>query len=299
MTEAQISSSPFSVSAADGYWLKGVRFAPAEKPKAVIVVAGATAVPQRFYKPFAQHLARCGYAVLTFDYRGVGRSAPKDLRGFRMDFLDWGRLDLAAVIREATDPDLPLFLVGHSYGGMALGLLPEDCRVDALYAFGMGAGWHGWMPRLERLRVLMLWRVVGPLMVRWKGFLPFRLLGLGEDLPIDVFRQWGHWCRFPHFFFDDPEARPHLTRYATLTTPITALNALDDKWATPASRNAFAAGFGQAPIRRVDFDAKAAGMAPIGHVGYFRPQAQALWDDPRDWFDAQTAAWRRPDEGRG
>ena len=39
MTEAQISSSPFSVSAADGYWLKGVRFAPAEKPKAVIVVA--------------------------------------------------------------------------------------------------------------------------------------------------------------------------------------------------------------------------------------------------------------------
>jgi predicted alpha/beta hydrolase len=299
MAATPIISHPFSLAAADGYWLKAVRYGTLGGRKAVVVIAGATAVPQRFYKPFAHYLAENGYEVVTFDYRGVGRSAPADLRGFRMDFLDWGRLDLAAVIREVSDPNLPLFLVGHSFGGMALGLLPEDCRVDALYAFGMGAGWHGWMPRLEQIRVLFLWRVLGPLLVRWKGFLPFRIIRLGEDLPIDVYRQWKYWCRFPHFFFDDPATQPHLARYTTLTTPITAANALDDRWAPPASRDAFAIGFRRAPVRRLALDAAAIGIAPIGHVGYFRPQAQSLWDDPRVWLDGQAQAWRKPVEGSG
>ena len=36
-------------------------------------------------------------------------------------------------------------MVGHSYGGACYGLIPNHDKVAGLYAFGAGAGWHGWM----------------------------------------------------------------------------------------------------------------------------------------------------------
>ncbi|MEY4170718.1 MAG: hypothetical protein RLZ94_1791, partial [Actinomycetota bacterium] len=104
----------FSVTAPDGYVLGATRY-PADDPRARIVMAGATGVPQRFYRHFAEYAAARGYDVITFDYRGVGESAPASLRGFRMDYRDWARLDLAAVVAEAAG-DVPVHLVAHSYG---------------------------------------------------------------------------------------------------------------------------------------------------------------------------------------
>jgi hypothetical protein len=87
---------------------------------------------------------------------------------------------------------LPLFMVGHSYGGHAFGLLPNHQRVARFVTFATGAGWHGWMPFAERLRVLAMWRVLGPLLTSWKGYLPWSLLGMGEDLDrLEEFRPEG------------------------------------------------------------------------------------------------------------
>jgi predicted alpha/beta hydrolase len=61
-----------------------------------------------------------------------------------------------------TDERVPLFYVGHSFGGHALGLLPNHDRIARAYLFAMGAGWHGWMPPLERVRAQVLWNVVLP-----------------------------------------------------------------------------------------------------------------------------------------
>ena len=35
-----------------------------------------------------------------------------------------------------------------------------------------------------------MWRVIGPLMTRYKGYLAWSKLGMGEDLPLGVYRQW-------------------------------------------------------------------------------------------------------------
>ena len=209
-----------------------------------------------------------------------------------MDYLDWGRLDLAAAVAAMQQDGRPVVVVGHSYGGHALGLLPDPGQVRAAWTFATGAGWHGWMPPLERLRVLFMWRVLGPLMTRAAGYLPWSRLGMGEDLPIDVYRQWRHWCRFPRYFFDDPQMREVTARFDAVRFPIVAVNALDDAWAPPASRDAFMAGYRNAEVRSVTLDARRAGLGPIGHMGYFRPKAQPLWNDALAWFAAQTQ--RRP-----
>lgn len=284
-----VDASPMTLTATDGYALGGSRYPAATPLKGRLIVAGATAVPQGFYKRFAQFASARGFETLTFDYRGIGRSRPPSLKGFRMDLLDWARLDLAAAIDAMADGAIPLYVVGHSYGGHAFGLLPNHRRVAGFYVFGTGAGWHGYMPLGERLRVLAMWKVVLPALTWWKGYCPWKMLGMGEDLPIDAYLQWRHWCQYPRYFFDDPAMQGIEQRYAEVRTPIVAANALDDLWATPESRDAFVQGYRNAPLTRKDLDPKQLG-GKIGHMGYFRQPAEPLWEAVLGWFSSLPQA---------
>lgn len=272
----------FVFHALDGYPLGGTRFAASGPLRGTLLVAGATGVPQGFYRRFAEYASGHGYAVLTFDYRGIGRSRPASLKGFEMDYLDWARLDLAAAVEQIDAAQGPLFLVGHSFGGHAFGLLPSHARFTGAYLFGTGAGWHGWMPLGERLKVMLMWNLIFPVLSAWKGYSPWKMLGLGEDLPLGVYRQWRRWCKFPHYFFDDPQMRGIEQPFAAVRTPIMAANTLDDLWALPRSRDAFVQAYRNAPLQRRDIDP--APFGHIGHMGYFRPAAQPLWDEALGWF---------------
>lgn len=278
------TAEPLTLTARDGYPLTALRYAATGAPRGHLLVAGATGVPQRFYRNFAQYAAARGYTTLTLDYRGIGLSRSAPLKGFRMAYLDWAHLDLAAAVDLMSDPAVPLFMVGHSFGGHAFGLLPNHERVARFYTFATGAGWHGWMPRRERARVQLLWNVLGPLVVRAYGYLAWSRFGMGEDLPLGVYRDWKRWCRFPRYFFDDPTMAPVVAQFAQVTTPIIAANALDDHWAPPASRDAFMAGYRNAAWQAVDIDPVPRGLGAIGHMGYFRPRAEPLWHEALAWF---------------
>jgi len=292
-----IVGQPLTLTAKDGTLLAATRFDPVGPVRGRLVVAGATAVPQGFYRRFAEHAAGRGWRVLTLDYRGIGRSAPRTLKGYRMNLLDWAQQDLAAAVDHlagaaGSAQAGPLCLVGHSYGGHAIGLLPNHDRLDGCYVFATGAGWHGWMPPMERLRVLAMWHLIGPVSTRLFGYLPWRRLGQGEDLPLDAYRQWRRWCGFRRYFFDDP-AQPGLAeRFSRVRSPIVAANALDDRWAPPASRDAFVAAYRGTSVTPLDLHPREHGA--IGHMGYFRARAWPLWESALDWFDA-LARPQRPD----
>ena len=268
----------------DGYALQALRYTAVGPLRGHLVVAGATGVPQLFYKNFALFAAQQGYTTLTVDYRGIGLSKPAALRGFQMDYLDWAFHDVAAAVDAMADDTVPLFMVGHSFGGHAFGLLPNHDKVARFYTFATGAGWHGWMPRAEQFKVLLMWHVIGPLLTRWKGYLAWSKLQMGEDLPLGVYRDWKRWCKFPRYFFDDP-GMPHVAGlFGRVRTPIIAANATDDLWAPPASRDAFMAAYSNTTVSKVDIHPGQQGIGPIGHMGYFRKQAQPLWSDVLLWF---------------
>lgn len=279
-----------TLKAADGYPIVATLYPAAGATRAHLVMAAATGVPQGYYRRFAEFAASRGYRVLTLDYRGIGLSKPATLKGFKMDYLDWARLDLAAAIDHMASDQLPLFMVGHSYGGHALGLLPNQHKIAACYLFATGAGWHGWMPPLERIKVWSMWNLVGPLLTRWKGYLAWSKLGMGEDLPLDVYRQWKGWCRYPHYFFDDPNMAGIRSSYDRVRMPVMAVNALDDLWARPASRDAFMAGYRNADVSTLTIDPARAGLGAIGHMGYFKAKAQPLWEDALAWFQTELSS---------
>lgn len=285
MNTTALDSRTFTLPAKDGYPLQAIHYPAMSVRKGQLIVAGATGVKQLFYSRFARFAAEQGFEVWTLDYRGIGLSRPQRLDEMRMDYLDWARLDLSALLDHVLQQgDGPVWMVGHSYGGHAFGLLPAHKRVQRFATLATGAGWHGWMPPLERLRVQFMWRVLGPLLVRAKGYLAWSLLGMGEDLPRDVFYQWRHWCRWPRYFFEDPVLPELSAQFAQVRTPILAINATDDKWAPPASRDAFMAAYSQAQLQSMTVTPSSLGMPSIGHMDYFRPQAHVLWQQTLDWL---------------
>lgn len=283
-----------ALPAADGYPLTALRYSSSRRTRAHLIVAGATGVPQQFYRRFAQYAASEGYPTLTLDYRGVGLSAPPTLKGFRMDYFDWGRFDLAAAVDVMSHANVPLYLVGHSFGGQAIGMLPNHDKVAAVVLFGTGAGWHGWMPSIESVKVLAMWNVLGPLLTSWKGYLPLSLIGMGEDLPLDFYEKWKHWCRFPNYFFGDPSMRHQVARFGRVRVPILAATSIDDRWSPPRSRDAFMRGYTGAAVDTWDIDPEQLGLTKLGHMGYFRPDARQLWAATLQWLAARSATASTP-----
>ena len=89
-------------------------FVPQQRPAhAVAVMAPATGVPQRYYYAFARWLAARGYAVLCFDYRGMGkRNRANAHASGRTGMREWVRHDLSGALAcakaRSTQSDQPL-----------------------------------------------------------------------------------------------------------------------------------------------------------------------------------------------
>jgi len=261
-------------------------------PKAQIVIAGATGVPQGFYARYAKSANVAGFNVCTLDYRGVGESKPSTLKDYHMDYLDWGQQDLAAAVEKVSELGLPIFIIGHSYGGQAVGLLPKPELVAGAYVFGTGAGWSGWMPPVERFKINLMWKVIAPVFVRLYGYLAWSRLGMGEDLPFSVYKQWKRWCQYKYYFFDDPEMQHMHAQFSRFNKPLVAVTAIDDKWATPTSRDAFFQYYKQAELVSIDLKPNDVNMHEIGHMGYFKKPANAIWQQTFVWINQQLALHR-------
>jgi predicted alpha/beta hydrolase len=281
----------FRVNAADGYDLGATLYRPPAgtvPSGARVVVAAATGTPQRYYRKFADFLASQGHEVVTFDYRGIGASRPAGaLRSFETSFLQWGEVDFEAILQWSKAAGGETAVVGHSFGGHAFGMAPSAQQTLGAYLFGTGTGHHAAMPLSEQPKVLALWNAVGPLLLARFGYLPGRYVGLGEDLPAGVFHQWKRWTSYKRYFFDDPTAT-FTERVARLDRPIVAVNAVDDRWATPISAATLLQGYASASI---ELRIAEAAIGACGHMGYFRPGPGAtLWPDVHRWIHALLAA---------
>lgn len=296
-------SQDFTLTAADGYALAATHYIPDQATldpisgRAQYVVIGcATAVPRGFYKRFCEYVNGLGLYAIVADYRGIGDSKRGSLKGFKMDYADWSTLDLAAVVSFAHERG-ECYLVGHSLAGHAIGQLPDPNMLKAAYLCGAGAGWAGWMPLAERIKVWLLWNVIGPVATTWLGFQPMSKLGLGEDIPLGVYRDWKRWCSFPRYFFDDPapEAKAIAAKFDRVQLPLAAAASTDDLWALPKSRDAFFSGYQQTQVDRIDLAPAQLGVTHIGHMGYFRREVgAALWPQIMSWLAQHGLTTRQP-----
>src|SRR5580698_4793983 len=280
--------------AADGYLLGASLFLPRGAKRNAVLINSATAVPRKIYRGFAGYLARRGCAVLTYDYRGtgdsrqkslVGYNQPRSLVGFKASMSDWAALDVTAGVAWMRHryKDLPLGYVGHSFGGQALGLLPNNTEVARALLIAAQAGYWKLMASPERYRVYAMLNFVGMPLTQLLGYAP-GWSGMGMDLPKDVFEQWVRWVMSERYQFTDPNL-PGLTNFEKYKGALRALCLSDDPWATRPAVELLCSGFTSIRPDILTVTPADAETNSIGHFGFFRPEHRdTLWRGAAEWI---------------
>lgn len=267
-----------TLKAVDGAQIAARIYEPEGPLEGNVVIGGAMGVRQDFYAPFAGWLARQGWRVTTFDYRGSGDSAPPSLRGFRADLFDWTR-DYEAAIEHAHAalPGAPLYLLGHSLGAQLPGLLANQDKVSGLLSVAAGSGyWRENAPQLKRM-VLYFWFVLVPVATRLFGYFPGRRLRKVGDLPAGVILQWRRWCLHPRYSVG-AEGESARQAYARARFPVLALSVSDDELMTLEGTRSLVSLYENAPHRIERVAPGDHGGRRIGHFGPFRSEQETrLW----------------------
>ncbi len=172
--EGSRRSTTMTIHALDGYELSAQHFPSMNDPRGIVIINSATGTPRRYYRRFAEFLCDDGFDVVTYDYRGIGESAPADLRGFSAQMRDWGQKDFPAVIDWCRQhrPAMPILGVGHSVGGQILGLAPNNASVDAMLFVCCQHTWWGHWPRSHWPRLHLMWSVLLPSLSHAMGYFP-------------------------------------------------------------------------------------------------------------------------------
>lgn len=271
----------------DGYELVGSLHTPSAERHAarVAVVHCGAGIPAERYERFAAFLAQAGVPTLTYDYRGIGRSRPADLRGFSAMMEDWAQYDCAAAIGwlRARFPAADMTGIAHSIGCLLVGGADNAAEQARLVLVGGHTGYYGDYRRRYRLQMTLVWHILMPALTHVVGYFPGRRLGLGDDIPARPALQWAR-RRSPELRSsgtgsDDLRTRRLLDRCAALQRPALLVSIADDAFAT-ASGNERLMGYYPAlfPRTSVRFTPADAGVRRIGHFGFFsRRTGPPLW----------------------
>lgn len=326
--------APFTVTAADGYLIHGNEWAFDEpgmcgarhraptladpgtghfvdehaptggaSSRPVVVINAATSVRCDYYARFAQFLYDEGFDVLTFDYRGIGRSRPASLRGFQATWSDWGALDFEAVLGYAAQrfPGSTIDVVAHSFGGVAAGLARSAHRIRRVVSVGAQfAYWGDYLPE-QRLGMLVKWHLFMPLATALFGYFPGSALGWLEDTPAGVVHDWAR--RTPQF-----ERRPSGKRLAAarpgapvlaLAASILAISITDDPFGTPTAVDRLLRCFAQSDRTLWQVAPADVGANQIGHFAFFHSHFRdTLWPLALAWLQQGKLPSDAPGQAR-
>ena len=256
-------------------------------PLAAVIVPSAMGVTQSFYARFAEWLAARGYLVVTFDYRGIGLSAPATLRGFEVDIRDWATQDCAAVIDfvKARRAERAAVL-GRAQSRRSAARADSEPRAHrprrsrSRPATATGArtagrrnassgGCGSWSCRL-RLRIA--------------GYFPGKRLRKVGDLPRGVMEQWRRWCLEPRVRRRRRRReRARAVRVGAHADAVAIVHGRRDD--VGAGHSLAARLYTNAPIEYRRIAPRDVGAQRIGHFGFFRPQfEQTLWPLVPQWL---------------
>lgn len=280
-----MSFEALRLSSRDGYGLAARAYAPAAAPTRAVLIVSAMGVPQRLYEPFAHWLAEQGLAVLTFDLRGIGDSAPKRLKGFDASITDWATKDLGAVVDYFHHrwPDVPRAYLGHSLGGQLFGWLDHPERFDKVVTVASGNGYWRYNAPAVRNKAPLLWWLLAPVSVGVAGYFPGKRLGAIGDLPAKAMWQWRRWCLHPDYLGAEGHAlRAH---YSRVKNEMLAVLAEDDELVSPLGIRRLYHLYSNAAVRFESIHPQEVGLARVGHFGLFKTtSAQALWPRALTWL---------------
>ena len=274
------------IQTADNHKLIATEFIPSQPNQKIILINSALAIKQKFYYDFAEMLCNAGYHVYTYDYRSIGQSKhTKNLKGDKTLWRDWAQKDFTAVANflKSKHPDQRMYLIGNSYGGNCLGMSQSSTYFSAFITVGAQHGYWRLFWANKQPTLFMLWYVFIPVLSNIYGYLPSKLLGLGEELPKGVALEWAKVCRDKNWLF--PYIKESENFYPNITQPILAISLEDDFYAPKKAVDKLHHEiYHNAKIDRKHILLAEVGGGPVGHFGFFRKKFQS-------YFGKMTLEW--------
>lgn len=245
----------------------------------------ATGVKRGFYHSFAGFLAKEGFTVITYDYRGIGGSRPFKLNKFQARMRDWGEKDMAGVIDwvEKEYPHAGILGVGHSVAGQVFGLAHNNRKVAAMLLVASQSGYWGHWPWHHKPAILLLWYFAIPVFSALVSYFPSRIFGMGENLPAGVAVEWASWGRDPDYITGDHNM-PSQKNFSEYSGSILSYVIENDFFAPLAACEKLLTFY---PTARTTLKvlSKDAGLKSPGHFDYFKKRSGAqLWPEAAAWL---------------
>ena len=288
-------AEPITILCRDGYELLGHLWHPKGSAETgTVIINPATGVLARYYHRYARFLTGQGFAVLTYDYRGIGLSLPGRMQGAGFRWRDWGELDFDAAVTWARQqsPDGMLAVVGHSIGGFLPGFAPSASRIDRLLTVGAQYAYWKDYAADKRLRLFLKWHVMMPVLTTLLGYFPGRRLGWLEDLPAGVAHEWSFRRERMEASYPDHERLLILSRFASVRAPILAVGMADDEFGTPQAILRGLGYYRNSERQQVSLTPADLGFDDVGHFGLFHARHRhGFWRETCVWLQGGISPW--------
>ncbi|MDO3663441.1 alpha/beta hydrolase family protein [Acinetobacter higginsii] len=274
------SYESFWMSCKDDYQL-AAQFYPAQdhtKPYPILICP-ATGITKNFYHAFAQWLNQQGYSVLSFDFRGIGESLHGPLKNSTASINDWGIYDIPAAIEtllERTQAE-KVIIVGHSAGGQLLGITSNYNKVAKVLAIAGSTGHVKGLKGKTKILAPVMFSVIFPVSSFLKGYGATQFIGMGENLPKNVAKQWAEFCSKPGYVMNAIGKSIFEDYHQEIQCPITSFWATDDEIATQANVKDLLRLYPNAPTKLIELNPQQHGYKQIGHMSMFKKSHQKLW----------------------
>ena len=280
------------IRAKDGNKIGLSCYMPEDSIGKVMIIAPTGEMTKKFYDPFACFMRQKGFTVLTFDYRGMGSSAPEDLKGYRANMHQWAVQDIDAVILYAKNnfANSGIIYVGHCIGGEIVGLAQASQYINKLVLVNSALSCRKFWSFRHRFKVSGMKPVIR-LMSKWFGYFPGKKIGYAENLPGGVMNEWADWCSMPNGLFDlFPD-----NNYRKLQIPLLAFSFSDNPHSPPKAVQELLNHFSAAYITWHHLKPENVGLKKVGHSGFFEPMMEKrTWEMMIDWLNKDDYGYKTP-----
>ncbi|MCW8040410.1 MULTISPECIES: alpha/beta fold hydrolase [Acinetobacter] len=269
-----------NITCKDGYRLSARFYAAQTKQHEYpVLICPATGITKQFYNNFASWLSEQGYDVLVFDFRGIGDSLHGPLSKSTASIVQWGQLDIPAAVDTLLQKAsaAQVILLGHSAGGQLLGIVPNYEKVAKVVAVSGSTGHVKGLKGRTKILAPLMFKGIFPIARYTLGYGPTNAIGMGENLPKDVAREWAQFCSKPGYVMNAIGKTVHKDFHHEIQAPITALWSSDDEIATRANVKDLLRMYPNASTAMIELKPSEYGHKGIGHMLMFKKSHQNLW----------------------
>jgi len=118
---------------------------------------------------------------------------------------------------------------------------------------------------------LCIWYIYEPVATRLTGYAPGKKIGLGEDLPTGIAREWGSWCKRKKYLSSFFGKTIKNNYYSDINVPFKFFYVEDDEYANKKAVSALAEYYVNADVEIEQISLSELNAKRVGHFGYFSP----------------------------